>query len=69
MKEKFPAVISVAANVKWKINPAALLEGREANCDHLLTFINSFCRTFRCALPEVLGGRLAVWKTLKTSEI
>lgn len=26
-REKFPAVISFAANVKWKINLAALLEG------------------------------------------
>lgn len=60
MREKFPVVINTAANVKWKINLPALLEGRvaagAANWDHLLTFLSiNFAALFRFALQEVLN--------------
>lgn len=67
MREKFPVVINTAANVKWKINLPALLEGRvaagAANWDHLLTFYKLILRHFsdlhskKCLMKVALPGK------------
>lgn len=67
MREKFPVVISTAANGKWKINLPALLEGRvaagAANWDHLLTFYKFILQHFsdlhskKCLMKVALPGK------------